>query len=220
MELDASVMHGPDLQAGAIAAVRDIIHPVRLAREVLEHSPHVMLAGRGAEIYAAARGLERVGDPRAYYHCAALLTGGTAVQAKTGPLSHGTVGAVVLDRNGRLAAATSTGGTFDKQPGRVGDTPIIGAGTWADDVAAVSGTGQGEYFLRLGAARDVAARMHYQGLDVDRADQAVIDAIGALGGDGGLIAIDRQGRIAMPFNSGGMKRGYVGLTGDPRVEVY
>ena len=220
VELDASVMHGPDLAAGAIAAARNIEHPVRLALAVMQHSPHVLLAGRGAEAFADQRGLERISNPSGYYQSATLLTAGDTAATESGALSHGTVGAVALDRNGRLAAATSTGGTLHKQQGRVGDTPIIGAGTWADSRVAVSGTGQGEYFLRLSAARDVAARMAYAGADVESAARAVIDAIGDLGGDGGLIAVDHRGRIAMPFNSGGMKRGSVGLEGDPLVAVY
>ncbi len=220
VELDASVMNGPDLEAGAVATVRNILHPVHLARAVMLHSPHVMLAGSGAEAFAEDQGLARVSKPDAYYRCAALNTAGEFAGAQTGHLSHGTVGAVALDRDGGLAAATSTGGTFNKLPGRVGDTPVIGAGTWADERVAVSATGQGEYFLRLATARDVAARMAYQGLDIETATLAAIGAIGALGGNGGLIAVDKTGRIAMPFNSGGMKRGYVGLEGAPVVEVY
>ena len=220
VELDASIMNGHNLDAGAVAAVRNIVHPVHLARAVMLHSPHVLLAGSGAEAFAQRQGLARVNDPDSYYRSAALQTGGEAAGAETGSLSHGTVGAVALDRAGCLAAATSTGGTLNKQQGRVGDTPVIGAGTWADGQVAVSGTGQGEYFLRLATARDVAARMAYQGVDIETATQAVIDAIGALGGDGGVIAVDNAGRIAMPFNSGGMKRGYIGLEGPAVVEVY
>ncbi len=220
VEMDASVMNGPDLKAGAVAAVRNVKHPIYLARAVLQQSPHVFLAGLGAELFADSQKLERISDPETYYRAAVELTGSEFTTTDSGPLTHGTVGAVALDLSGRLAAATSTGGTLNKLPGRVGDTPVIGAGTWADNRVAVSGTGQGEFYLRLCAAHDVAARMAYQGLDVASASQAVIDAIGTLGGDGGLIAVDREGNIAMPFNGGGMKRGVVGLEGASVVEVY
>ncbi len=220
VELDASIMTGHDMQAGAICAARDVLHPVQLARAVMEHSPHAFLAGQGAEAFADLRGLERVSDPAGYYRSATELTGGESADEAHGSLSHGTVGAVALDITGNLAAATSTGGTLNKPPGRVGDTPVIGAGTWADQRVAVSCTGQGEYFLRQATAHDLAARMAYQGVDVDTAAKAVIAAIGSIGGDGGLIAVDNSGRISMPFNSGGMKRGYVGPEGDPVVEIY
>lgn len=218
VELDASLMHGPDRAAGAVVAVRDVINPVRLARAVLERTPHVMLAGRGAESFADREGFARVAEPRAYYRAAVERTrrGGGPGE----PHTHGTVGAVALDRAGRLAAATSTGGTLDKLAGRVGDTPLIGAATWADDRVAVSCTGHGEYFIRAATAHDVAARMAYRGDALDLAARAAIDAVGSLGGDGGLIAVDRDGHVAMPFNSGGMKRGLVRLHGEPEVAVY
>lgn len=220
VELDASLMSGHDRDAGAVAAVRNVVSPIRLALTVLHESPHLLLAGRGAEAFADIYGLPRVSDPATYYRAAVELTGGKSACPDTAPLAHGTVGAVALDREGRLAAATSTGGTLNKQPGRVGDTPLVGAATWADTAVAVSCTGQGEFFIRSAAAHDVAARMAYQGVDLEVAAQAVIDTVGALGGDGGLIAIDREGHVAMPFNSGGMKRGVVRLHGEPQVDVY
>ena len=217
VELDASLMTGHDRAAGAVAAVRDVVSAIRLARAVMERTTHVMLAGRGAEAFATREGLARVSDPRAYYRAAVDLTGRGM---PAGTATHGTVGAVALDRAGRLAAATSTGGTLDKLPGRVGDTPLIGAATWADDRVAVSCTGYGEYFVRSAAAHEVAARMAYRGDVLDSAAREVIDAVAALGGDGGLIAVDRDGFVAMPFSSGGMKRGLVRLGGAPEVAVY
>ena len=219
VELDASVMTGHDRDAGAVAAVRRVVNPIRLARAVMAQTPHVMLAGSGADAFADAVGLARVADPNTYYRAATEITGAGVPVAEAGSIAHGTVGAVALDCVGQLAAATSTGGTLNKQPGRVGDTPLIGAGTWADDRVAVSGTGQGEFFIRVAAAREVAALMAYGGMDVESATRATIDAIAALGGNGGLIAVDRAGNIAMPFNSGGMKRGYVRLETEPVVAV-
>lgn len=233
VELDASLMTGHNSDAGAVAAVRNIVHPIRLARAVLHNSPHVMLAGEGAEAFARHQGVDCVIDPSTYYRAAVDLTriedtssdtgtdtGTDTGGPDTGPLAHGTVGAVALDRHGQLAAATSTGGTLNKLPGRVGDTPLIGAATWADARVAVSCTGQGEYFIRAAAAHDVAARMKYQRSNVAAAAQAVIETVGHLGGEGGLIAVDQRGTVAMPFNSGGMKRGIVRLNGDPQVNVY
>jgi L-asparaginase/beta-aspartyl-peptidase (threonine type) len=220
VEMDASVMRGDDGQAGAVAAVRGVVSPVRLALTVLRESPHLMLAGRGAEDFADAEGLARVADPASYYRPATDITRvGDAPDADV-PLAHGTVGAVAVDRDGRLAAATSTGGTINKQPGRVGDTPLIGAATWADARVAVSCTGQGEYFIRVAAAHDVAARVRYARASLGSAAAAVVAAVGALGGNGGLIAVDREGQVAMPFNSEGMKRGVVRMGGAPEVAVY
>jgi len=220
VELDASLMSGHDRQSGAVAAVRNVVSPVRLALAVLRESPHVMLAGAGAEAFADARGLPRVTDPGAYYAPAVDATGLAGARASAGALDHGTVGAVALDVAGRLAAATSTGGTLNKLWGRVGDTPLVGAATWADDRVAVSCTGQGEYFIRAAAAHDVAARMAYAGEGLERAAAAAIHTVGDLGGNGGLIAVDRAGNVAMPFNSAGMKRGMVRAGGEPVVELY
>lgn len=203
-ELDASLMAGDGRRPGAVAALRGFRNPILAARAVMEHTPHVMLAGDGAARFAADRGLERVKDPAAWF------TGAGAGEDNhpPGTLAHGTVGCVVLDIQGRLAAATSTAGVFGKMPGRVGDTPIPAAGTWADELTAASGTGQGEYFMRVAATAQVAWRVAAGGSLAD-ASQAVIDEIGSLGGNGGLIALDREGRIAMPYNSQGMKRAWV-----------
>lgn len=220
VELDASIMNGTDRACGAVAAVRNVVNPIRLALSVLRDSPHVMLAGNGAEAFADAQGLVRVSDANAYYRTALEATRRDGAADTIAPLAHGTVGAVALDGGGRLAAATSTGGTINKLPGRVGDTPLIGAATWADAQVAVSCTGLGEFFIRVAAAHDVAARVAYQRVSLEAASQAVIDAVGDLGGDGGLIAVDRQGNIAMPFNSGGMKRGVVRLHGEPKIDIY
>lgn len=203
-ELDASLMAGDGRRPGAVAALKGFRNPILAARAVMDHTPHVMLAGDGAARFAAERGLRPIDDPKAWF------TGAGAGEDNhpPGTLAHGTVGCVVLDREGRLAAGTSTGGVFGKMPGRVGDTPIPAAGTWADAWAAASGTGQGEYFMRVAATAQVAWRVA-AGASIAEATQAVIGEIGALGGDGGLIALDRQGNIAMPYNSQGMKRAWV-----------
>jgi beta-aspartyl-peptidase (threonine type) len=203
-ELDASIMDGASLRAGAVAAVSRIRNPVLAARAVMEHSPHVLLAGQGAERFARRHGIAFASQR--YFHTEARR------QALRRNLKghHGTVGAVARDAAGNLAAATSTGGFTGKLPGRVGDSPIIGAGTWADNTTcAVSGSGHGELFMRTALAHDVAARMRYRGDSLARAARAALAAIARLGGDGGLVAIDRRGNIAMPFNSEGMLRACV-----------
>ena len=214
IELDASIMDGESRKAGAVAAVSNIVHPILAARKVMDESRYVMLAAQGAREFALASGIEDVADPDSYY----TMHVGHGSTEKAG--SHGTVGAVALDMRGNLAAATSTGGTFNKPSGRVGDTPLIGAGTWADDLVAVSCTGIGEAFIRTSAAHDVSARMRYGGMAVDEAALAVLAEVADCDGDGGLIAIDRKGRITMPFNSQGMKRAAITSTMPAVVRVF
>jgi len=203
VELDASIMDGPVSAAGAVSCIRDVVNPVSVARRIMEATPHVMLSGAGALAFARAQGFEEVGDPRKYY----MLPIGVN-EGEIADKSHGTVGAVALDTNGELAAATSTGGTFGKLEGRVGDTPIIGAGTWADSDIAVSCTGTGEYFIRTGAALAVAYKVK-AGASLSQAIDEVLADIKHLGGDGGIIAIDSTGRIETIYNSAGMKRASV-----------
>jgi len=230
-ELDAAVMDGATLKAGAVGCVTRIRRPGRAARAVMEHTEHVLLVGAGAEALAQRLGLELVTPDyfstearreqlrRALAADRAMLDHDGASlafrqPAGASPLDEtskfGTVGAVALDAQGNLAAATSTGGMTNKQPGRVGDSPLIGAGTYADNrTAAISCTGTGEMFIRAAAAYDVCARMAYAGASLEAAAEAVVmDTLPAIGGRGGLIAVDRRGGISMPFNTDGMYRGW------------
>jgi L-asparaginase / beta-aspartyl-peptidase len=217
-ELDAAVMEGATLRAGAVAAVSRVRNPVIAARAVMEHSRHVLLVGRGAERFARRQGLDLV--PESYFHTRSRLAA-LHSEKRTSAEQHGTVGAVALDSSGDLAAATSTGGYTGKLPGRVGDSPIIGAGTYADNRGcAVSGTGLGEAFIRCVLAHDVSARMRYRRESLARAAEAALGNIAALGGDGGLVAVDRRGNIAMPFNSQGMYRACIDRTGRQRIAIY
>lgn len=200
VELDASIMDGPVSAAGAVASIRDVVNPVSVARRVMEATPHVMLAGSGALEFARAQGFEEVENPRKYYTLPIGVT-----EDEVDEHAHGTVGAVALDSNGELAAATSTGGTFGKLHGRVGDTPVIGAGTWADSEVAVSCTGIGEYFIRTGAALAVAYKVK-AGESLSQAIDEVLADIKYLGGDGGIIAANSAGDIEMIYNTEGMKR--------------
>lgn len=217
-ELDASLMEGRELRAGAVTGVRHVRSPIVLARLVMDNSPHVMLAGQGAEEFALEQGLEPV--PNRYFVTErrqrqledALHEGVDVV--RTDQLV-GTVGAVALDEAGTLAAATSTGGMTAKRWGRVGDSPIIGAGTYAaNDCCAVSATGHGEFFIRAAVAHEVASLMRYAGKDVIEASDIVVrQQLVRMGGEGGIIAIGRDGRIAMPYNSKGMLRGSIDTAG-------
>lgn len=206
-EFDACIMDGQGPRAGAVAAIRDVASPIAAARAVLDHSDHVLLAGEGATRFARSRDLPAIDDPAHWFR---MPVGVTQADIDSEGRAHGTVGAVALDRAGRLAAATSTGGTWGKLPGRVGDTPLPGAGTWADDQVAVSCTGIGEAFILAGGAGYLAARVALAGDRLDAAADALLARVAALGGDGGVIAVNRHGRIAMRFNSGGMKRAAAG----------
>ena len=231
-ELDACVMDGNTLNAGAVAGVSHLRNPILAARLVMEHSPHVMMIGEGAENFAIAQGMERVSadifsTPERYAQLLAARTvGETVLDHSASPLDEnnkmGTVGAVALDMFGNLAAATSTGGMTNKLPGRVGDSPLVGAGCYANNASvAVSCTGTGEVFIRALAAYDIAALMDYGGLSLSEAcERVVMEKLPALGGSGGLIAIDHEGNVALPFNGEGMYRawGYAGDT--PTTGIY
>ena len=226
-ELDASIMDGETRRAGAVAGVERVRNPVLLARAVMERSDHVMLFGAGAEAFGEHVGAAFV-EP-SYFHTEArwqqlqeaIAKETVGAQSEQGRAIHyGTVGAVALDAQGRLAAATSTGGMTNKRWGRVGDSPIIGAGTWADARCAVSATGWGEFFIRAAVARDIAARMEYGGQTLAAAASAVIDeVIPALGGDGGIIAIDADGHVSLAFNTDGMYRGWIDADGIAHVAI-
>lgn len=206
VELDASIMDGATQNAGSVAVIQDVISPIGVARKVMERSPSVMLAGDGALRFASENDCAPVGDPDAYY---VLPIGVSAADIAVTDMSHGTVGAVALDLHGNLAAATSTGGVFGKPPGRVGDTPLIGAGTWADQEIAISCTGTGEQFVRAGGALTAAHRFELAGDTLEEALWNMLEDVKNLGGDGGAIAVSKSGEIAMLFNSDGMKRAAV-----------
>ncbi len=233
-ELDASIMDGATGKAGAVAAVTTVKNPITAARAVMEQTWHVLLAADGAETFAREAGLELV-DPSYFFterrwqslqrerekEGLAPLPGPPADRSLAAEAGHGTVGALALDAAGNLAAGTSTGGLTNKRFGRVGDSPILGAGTWADRRCAASGTGQGEYFIRLTIARDVCARLEYLGLTLaEAADQVIHGALTEAGGTGGVIALDAAGNVAMPFNTEGMYRGWIGADGVAHVAIY
>jgi L-asparaginase / beta-aspartyl-peptidase len=223
IELDASIMEGETLNAGAIAGVTDIRNPITAVRLVMEKSEHVMLSGKGASAFARENGLIMVRNnyffTRERYNALQQLQ--KRERQRSQQDNHGTVGCVALDQQGNLCAGTSTGGMTNKKYGRIGDSPIIGAGTWADNnTCAVSCTGHGEYFMRLTVARDVASQMEYRELPLQEAAQSVLNKLTQMGGTGGFIAIDRKGNIAMPFNTSGMYRGYAKSSGEKEIAIF
>ena len=246
-ELDSSIMDGKTLAAGAVAGLRHVKNPITLARAVMEKSPHVMMAGEGAEKFAKEQNIEIVDEKYFFTQerwdaLQQILKEEREEKGKKGKLEKGkgqtgihnsrlstldfnrfgTVGAVALDRGGNLAAGTSTGGMTNKKYGRIGDAPIIGAGTYANNgTCAVSATGWGEYFIRLGVARDISAMMEYQAAPVQMAaDRVIKQKLQKLGGDGGVIAMDKSGNMAISFNSEGMYRAYINSDGKPVVDIY
>jgi L-asparaginase / beta-aspartyl-peptidase len=226
-EMDAAIMEGREHRAGAVACIFGPKNPILAARAVMEHTEHVLLIGEGALALCRAEGL--VFADRDYFYTAARWRAlrqtlarqahGTAEDDEA--RRHGTVGAVARDRQGDLAAATSTGGMTGKLPGRVGDTPIIGAGTYADNAScAVSATGHGEFFIRFTVAHEIAARITHRGEQLAEAARSVIDDVGRIGGSGGLVAVGRDGELALPFNCSGMYRGYVKSDGIVYTAIY
>ena len=222
-ELDASIMTGENLNAGAVAGVRDIKNPIEAARAVMENSNHVMLSGKGASEFASLQNIKLVNNK--YFYTKSRYKSLKRLQKKerirTEKDNTGTVGCVVLDKNGNLCAGTSTGGMTNKKFGRIGDSPIIGAGTYADNnTCAVSCTGHGEYYIRLAFAKDVSALMEYQNFSVQEACRREIRKLTELGGTGGVIAVDASGNIAMEFNTSGMFRGYMKANGEKKIAIF
>lgn len=238
-EMDAAIMDGRSLNAGAVAGVKRVKNPIRLARVVMDHSPHVLLVGNGAETFGSRYDIETV-DPD-YFHTDHRWQQLKEVQARDGvktdsegcgspgfaldgfdPAAFGTVGAVALDREGNLAAATSTGGMTNKRFGRVGDVPVIGAGTYAENAtAALSATGHGEYFIRTVAAHSITTRMKHLGESLQAAADAVINGtLKGMGGGGGVIGVDAEGNVTRTFNTSGMYRGYIDRDGQRATAIY
>jgi L-asparaginase / beta-aspartyl-peptidase len=217
-EMDAAIMDGRTLQAGSVASVKHIASPIHLARLVMEKTPHVLLVAEGAEEFAKSQGIELV-SPYYFYTEREWKRFQDAQKEKKTGSGHGTVGAVALDQAGNLAAGTSTGGTVLKMPGRVGDSPIIGAGTYANNEScAISATGVGEYFMRNVVASDICARFRYQHVSLAQAaDDVVMKELVAQHGEGGVIALDRQGDVATPFNTTGMLTGVVRADGMVKI---
>jgi beta-aspartyl-peptidase (threonine type) len=215
-EMDASIMVGDSQQAGAVASVSRIKNPIKLARYVMENTKHVMMVGEGAEKIAQEGGFELVNPD--YFASIENLERLKVTQEKE---KLGTVGAVALDQSGTISAGTSTGGMTNKKPGRIGDSPIIGAGTWAqNNVCGVSGTGHGEFFIRYNVAREICARIEYLGQPVEKASSELIQELKDIGADGGVIVLDKNGNVAMVFNTDGMARAYKNSKGDEIVTIY
>ena len=224
VELDAALMDGRDRRCGAVAAIRTTRNPVALARAVMDQGDHVMLAGPAADAFGARQGLEQVApdwfivDERRRQLASAAEAGEVSLDHDS---RYGTVGAVVRDQRANLAAATSTGGMTNQHPGRVGDSPLIGAGTWADNATcAVSGTGHGELFIRAMVGYDIHSRIAYAGESLGSAAAAALARASEMGGSGGLIAVDRQGRLALPFTATAMHRAWVDESGQVRVATF
>ncbi|MFC4211355.1 isoaspartyl peptidase/L-asparaginase family protein [Pedobacter lithocola] len=238
-ELDAAIMDGKTLMAGSVAGVTTVKNPISAARAVMEKSEHVMMVGAGADLFAKDAGLEIV-DPKYFWtkerwdglqqaikedSTKAVLDHGNKKSELLGSKNHdykfGTVGCVALDKAGNLAAGTSTGGMTNKKYGRVGDAPIIGSGTYCNnETAGVSCTGWGEFYIRNVVAKTISDLMEYKGLSVTEASKIALDKVGKMGGDGGLIALDKKGNIAMPFNTEGMYRGAITADGKIEVSIY
>ena len=216
-ELDAAIMDGTNLGAGAVAGVTDIKNPISAARKVMVNSPHVMLSGAGASQFAKEQGLEIVAP--SYFYTNKRFN---ELQELLKKEKYGTVGCCALDKYGNLAAGTSTGGMANKRYNRIGDSPIIGAGTYANNnTCAVSGTGHGEYFIRWTVAHDISALMEYKGLSLKEASALVVnDKLVKAGGSGGVICVDKSGNISMPFNSSGMFRGFATADGKEGIFIY
>lgn len=223
-ELDASVMNGKNLMAGAIAGVKHVKNPINLARLVMEKSPHVMMISEGAEEFGRQFNIEMVDNEyfKTEERVNQYLKIKKEIDRKSEESKRGTVGCAALDRNGNLAAGTSTGGMMMKKFGRVGDAPIIGAGTYADNnTCAVSATGWGEFFIRLGVARDISALMEYKNYSLeDAAENVIMHKLPKLGGDGGIVAIDKNGNVSMKFNTEGMYRGFYLSGQQPVIKIY
>jgi beta-aspartyl-peptidase (threonine type) len=223
VELDASVMDGKTLAAGAVAGIKDIRNPIRLARTVMEKSEHVLLTGSGASQFAVEQGFKLV--PNSYFYTEKRLKDLQELLKKEREAGvndkHGTVGCVALDNYGNIAAGTSTGGMTNKKYGRIGDSPIIGAGTYANNsTGGFSCTGHGEYYIRLGFSRDISALMEYKQLDIQKACQVEVEKLTQLGGTGGVIGLDKSGNIAMEFNTSGMFRGYIKSNGEKKIAIF
>ena len=228
--LDASFMEGKTLNAGAISGVQHIKNPITTAIAVMEQSPHVMLSGKGADAFAASLGLDTV--PNNYFITERRKNALKRVQEREASKvsfydpfirdsKFGTVGCVALDKAGNLAAGTSTGGMTNKKWDRIGDAPIIGAGTYANNNSCgVSATGWGEFFIRSVVAHDIAALVEYKGLDIKTAAKTVLQKVADLGGDGGVIVLDRQGNVAMEFNTAGMYRAHMNAQGKQTIRIY